>query len=195
MQTRASLLLRIRNPQDQRAWSEFVSLYAPLLHSYAMKCHLQDADAADLAQETLRLVLRASPQFKYEPNKGSFRGWLFTIARNEIRKFVTRAAHRHHGTGDSQIQALLAERTINEPENELWDREYQLHLFHWAATRVQPEFRLASWQAFWRTVVEQQPIEVVSQALGISSGAVYIARSRITARIRKELEIFQGEPP
>jgi len=48
METRASLLLRIRDPKDGLAWSEFVRLYAPLLHSYGMKNRLQDSDAADL---------------------------------------------------------------------------------------------------------------------------------------------------
>ena len=63
MHTRASLLLRIRDPKDVLAWTEFVRLYAPLLHAYGMKHGLQDADAADLAQDTLRNVLRAAPEF------------------------------------------------------------------------------------------------------------------------------------
>lgn len=195
MQTRASLILRIRNPLDAQAWSEFVQLYAPLLHSYAMKNRLQDADAADLAQDTLRLVLRAAPEFIYEPAKGSFRGWLFTIARNEIRKFVTRKSSRQRGSGDSEVRDMLSEVPGHEPDEGEWDKEYQLNLFHWAARRVQVEFREASWQAFWRTVVNGEGIEHVARALGMSAGAVYIARSRVTARIRQEIEKVQGEEP
>lgn len=194
MQTRASLLMRIRDPQDSRAWAEFVQLYAPLLYSYALKNRLQDADASDLAQETLRLVLRAAPEFVYEPARGSFRGWLLTIARNEIRKFITRKNKHDQGSGDSEIQQILAEHPLDQSSEMEWDREYQLHLFHWAARRVQPEFREMSWQAFWKTVVEQQAIETVARDLQISTGAVYIARSRITARIRQELETVQEEP-
>ena len=194
MQTRASLLLRIRDPQDSRAWAEFVALYAPLLHSYAMKNRLQDADAADLAQDTLRLVLRAAPDFVYDPTRGAFRGWLFTIARNEIRKFVTRKASHNRGSGDSEIRDLLA-AIPNEPSENEWDKAYQLHLFHWAAKRVQCEFREASWQAFWRTVVLGDPIEPVAMQLGMTSGAVYIARSRVTARIRMEIETVEGKQP
>lgn len=52
LETRASLLFRIRDPKDAQAWTQFVQLYAPLLHSYGMKNGLQDADAADLAQDT-----------------------------------------------------------------------------------------------------------------------------------------------
>lgn len=194
MQTRASLLLRIRNPQDTIAWGEFVELYAPLLHAYGMKNRLQDADAADLAQDTLRLVLRAAPEFIYEPTRGSFRGWLFTIARNQIRKFLTRHAHRHQGSGDSDVRDLLSEHPAAE-EQSSWDHDYQLHLFHWAARRVEPEFRPASWQAFWRTVVGGEDIAIVAADLKLSAGAIYIARSRITNRIRQEIESAQGEAP
>ncbi len=191
MQTRASLLFRIRDPQDQLAWSEFVRLYAPLLHAYGMKNRLQDADAADLAQDTLRNVLRAAPEFVYEPAKGSFRGWLFTIARNEIRKI---AGRRHaRATGDSNVRAMLEEQPIVEPDESEWDREYRWNLFHWAALRVQPEFRINTWQAFWRTVVESEDIHVVARELAISVGAIYIARSRVTARIRHEVALVYGD--
>ena len=192
MQTRASLLIRIRDPKDDRAWGEFVRLYAPLLHSYAMKNRLQDADAADLAQDTLRLVLRAAPQFVYDPQKGTFRGWLFTIARNEIRKFVTRKAHVNRGTGDTDVKRMLDEMPAVEPSEAEWDREFLVHQFHSAAKRIKGEFREATWEAFWRSIVLGEPCETVANELGISLGAVYISRSRVAARIRNEIETVSG---
>jgi RNA polymerase sigma factor (sigma-70 family) len=193
MWTRASLLLRIRDPNDGLAWSEFVSLYAPLLHAYAMRNGLQDADAADLAQDTLRHVLRAAPGFTYDPAKGAFRGWLFTIARNEIRKFSARTARQTTGTGDTDVRRLLEAQPDREPDPGEWDREYQLHLFNWAADRVKADFRDKTWQAFWRTVVQGEDIDTVARELSMTCGAVYIARSRVTARIREEIRAVDGE--
>lgn len=187
MLTHASLLVRIRDPKDGLAWSEFVRLYTPLVHSYGMNNGLQDADAADLAQDTLRLVLRAAPDFVYDPTKGTFRGWLFTIARNEIRKFVTRKNRFSRGTGDTDVHELLEAQPCPEPDERVWDREYQLNLFRWVAHKVQPEFRAKTWQAFWRTAVGQEEIELVAEELGLSLGAIYIARSRVIARIRQEI--------
>jgi RNA polymerase sigma-70 factor (ECF subfamily) len=193
MQTRASLIFRIRDPQDQLAWSEFVQLYAPLLHTYALKHGLQDADAADLAQDTLRLVLRAAPDFTYDPKRGSFRGWLFTIARNEIRKSATRKLQLAQATGDSDVRAMLNEHPANSADETEWNHEYRRNLFRWAAQRVQPEFRDATWQAFWRTVVDNENIQQVAQQLQLTTGAVYIARSRVTARIRQECQLIDGD--
>jgi RNA polymerase sigma-70 factor (ECF subfamily) len=187
METRGSLLVRIRDPNDGQAWSDFVSLYAPLLHAYAVKCGLQDADAADVAQETLRHVLRAAPGFVYDPARGSFRGWLLTIARNEVRKFIGRAARRTIGTGDTDARLMLEAVPDREPDQEEWERDYQLHLFHWAAERVRSEFRDNTWQAFWRTVVGGEDVDAVARELGMTRGAVYVARSRVTARVRDEI--------
>jgi len=195
MQTRTSLLVRIRDPHDGPAWSEFVDVYAPLLHAYGMKRGLQDADAADLAQNTLRQVLRAAPGFVYNPGRGTFRGWLLTIARNELRKFAARPTGLARGTGDSDVRALLEAHPASESDEAEWEREYQLNLFHWAARRVQVEFRPKSWQAFWRTVVDGEAIEAVANDLGMTPGAVYIARSRATARVRQEIEAASGDPP
>src|SRR5262245_34553802 len=97
--TRASLLLRIRDPGDRMAWNDFVQLYAPLVHSYGMHCGLQDADAADLVQEVLPRVARAIGKFEYDRERGSFRGWLLTVTRNELRKIAGRRNRQARGSG------------------------------------------------------------------------------------------------
>jgi DNA-directed RNA polymerase specialized sigma24 family protein len=191
MYTRASLLLRIRDPRDALAWGEFVRLYAPLLHAYGVRRGLQDADAADVVQDTLRNVLRAAPQFTYDPARGSYRGWLFTIARNEVRKFATRTAGR--GTGDSHVRHLLEAHPDPAGDQDNWDRDYRLALFHWAAARVRPEFREKTWDAFWQTAVTGADIAAVAAGLGLTVGGVYIARSRVTTRIRQEIQAVDGD--
>ncbi len=190
--TRASLLLRIRDSQDRAAWGEFVQLYAPLVHGYGRQRGLQDADAADLAQDVLRCVARTAPEFRYDPARGSFRGWLFTVTRNELRKMAGRKAAQAHATGDSAVRQLL-EQQVDAAEEERWTREYQWNLFRWVADRVRPEFRETTWQAFWHTAVEGKEMSAVALELKISVGAIYIARSRITARIRQEIQAVEGE--
>ncbi len=191
-ETRASLLLRIRDANNIQAWTDFVEIYMPLLHAYAMRNGLQDADAADLAQDTVRQVVRAISRFEYDKAKGSFRGWLLAIARNEIRKQVKQRSKHGVGSGDSEVNLMLQQEAAPADDAE-WEREYQLHLFHWAANRVKVEFRENSWQAFWQTVVEGKEIASVAEELKVSPGAIYIARSRVLARIREEIETAERE--
>src|SRR5437867_340080 len=108
--TRASLLVRIRDPRDGVAWSQFVDLYAPLVYAFARKQGLQDADAADLTQDVLRSVAGAVGELVYDPKRGSFRGWLFTVARNKLRNFLAAQKRQVRGSGDTGVNESLAQQ-------------------------------------------------------------------------------------
>src|SRR5690242_10686647 len=85
--TRVTLLTRIRDGQDVDAWREFVQIYGPVVYRFARNRGLQDADAADLMQDVLRSVARNAPKMEYDPGRGTFRGWLYTVTRNKIYNF------------------------------------------------------------------------------------------------------------
>jgi RNA polymerase sigma factor (sigma-70 family) len=104
-ETRASLLVRIRDRQDNQAWSQFVEIYSPLIYGFGRKHGLQDADAVDLMQEVLRIVARTAERFEYDAKLGSFRGWLFTIVRNEQRTWQARRL----GDADEPVTPALPE--------------------------------------------------------------------------------------
>jgi RNA polymerase sigma factor (sigma-70 family) len=176
--TRPSLLARLRDVSDVAAWSEFVDLYAPLVYGFARRHGLQDADAADLLQDVFCNLVSALDEFAYDRRRGSFRGWLFTVARNQLRKRFRRRAEE---TGNHE---LLDELPAPDPDAATWDREYEQRLFAWAAERARPDFQESTWQAFWQTTVERRGARDVAQALGMSVGAVYIAKSRVLARLR-----------
>jgi RNA polymerase sigma-70 factor (ECF subfamily) len=189
--TRASLLVRIRDGRDGLAWSEFVEVYGPLVYAYGRRHGLQDADAADLTQDVLIAVAGAAGRFAYNPERGSFRSWLFTVARTKRLDLATRSARQPRGAGDSEaIDRLnaLPDRTRDDPDAALWDRDYQQRLLDWAAEQVRGEFTDSTWQAFWRTAVEKCRPSDVASALGLSVGAVYMARSRVTVRLRAQVE-------
>src|SRR5260370_1534144 len=108
--TRLSLLLRIRDAKDSQAWTQFVDLYAPLVYGFARKHGLQDADAADLTQDVLRVVANTIRGLDYDRQRGSFRGWLFTVVRNKLRNFLTRRQPYDQRTGDTGAHQLLKEQ-------------------------------------------------------------------------------------
>ncbi len=103
--------------------------------------------------------------------------------------------HRHpRGTGSEEIQWLLETQPSPSPaDSALFETEYKRQLFLWAAERARGEFRPITWAAFWDTGVEGKKAQVVADALGISVGAVYMAKSRVVARIRQVIEQVDGE--
>lgn len=188
--TRRSLVLRLRNLDDQTAWAEFVELYEPLIYRLARRKGLQDSDARDLCQEVFRAVASAIERWDPDPAKGRFRAWLFCIARNQALKSLAGNNNgRLRGTGRTTVQELLEARPDEDPQAQAeFTREFRRRVFHWAAEQVRHEFTENTWQAFWRTGVDNRSVAAVAEELGLSAGAVYIARTRVLARLRECVE-------
>ncbi len=184
--TRVTLLTRLRDGQDADAWREFFDLYGPVVYRFARNRGLQDADAADLMQDVLRSVARNAHRMEYDPKRGTFRGWLYTVTRNKIYNFLSSQKNRPRASGDSdayeRLQAAPA-REEDGPDAD-WEREYQQRLTDRAMDQVKGEFQTATWQAFWGTAVEGKPAGEVGVGLKMSPGAVYVAKSRVLARLR-----------
>lgn len=194
--TRRSLVLRLCNLDDQAAWAEFVDVYEPLVYRLARAQGLQDADARDLCQEVFRAVAAAVPRWDPDPAKGTFRGWLFRIARNLLVKSLARQRRQPRGTGRTSVQELLEAQPAADPQAEAEAEvaaAFQRRAFRWAAEQVQQEFAASTWQAFWQTGVQNRPVAAVAQELGLSVGAVYVARSRVLARLRARVEQLTGD--
>src|SRR6516164_7256878 len=119
--TRASLLVRILDAQDVQAWNQFVEIYAPLVYGFARRHGLQDADAADVTQEVMQSVSKAAHKLEYDPERGSFRGWLFTVTRNNVSTFLSRRKPSERGSGGTDAQNVLSEQPARtEDESALW---------------------------------------------------------------------------
>jgi len=146
---------------------------------------MQTADAEDFVQEVLAAVTRSIERWVSDSDRGPFRAWLFRIASNLAINFLTRNKHRSQATGDSGIARLLDGLPAPADDStEVFQNEYRRELFRWAAERVRQQVSAAQWQVFWLTSVEERPIAEVAAEFGMSVGSVYIARSRITKRIR-----------
>ena len=184
--TRHSLLVKLRDPADEPAWREFVELYRPLVFRLARGQGLQHADADDLCQDVFRAVGRAIERWEPDASRGRFRGWLFTVARNLALNRLSRGKkHRGAGGDDNPLAAVPA---IDPSLTAEFDGEYRRRLFRWAADQVRDEFAAKTWQAFWATAVEERPAAAVAADLGLSVGAVYVAKSRVLARLRGRIQ-------
>lgn len=192
-ETRHSLLLRLQDRDDARAWEEFVEIYEPMLYRLIRQRGLQHADAQELTQDAMLAVAGAIDRWDADPQRGSFRGWLFRIARNMTVNFLTRRRPEQQGAGGTDFQMLLERRPDPAADAAAdFEQEYQREVFDWAARQVRGEFRESTWQAFWRTAVEGEPIPETGAALGLSLGAVYMARSRVMARIKARVEELEN---
>jgi RNA polymerase sigma-70 factor (ECF subfamily) len=191
--TRASLLVRLRDLRDEAAWGEFVDLYGALVYGFVRKQGVQDADAADLGQEVLRAVAAAVTRLEYDPRRGSFRNWLFTIVRNKLSNWRRTQRHRLRNCAESAAEVILEQCPAPAGQEAEWEAEWEQRVFAWACEQVRRTVTDSTWQAFWRTAVEDQTGKQVAADLGLSVAAVYLAHGRVLARL-KELVRSAQEP-
>jgi RNA polymerase sigma factor (sigma-70 family) len=182
--TRVTLLDRLRDPKDQEAWTEFVSLYGPLVFNFARRRLPQDDDAADVMQEVLRAVMKGT----YQRPGGRFQKWLVTVLLNKIRTFHAARLRRSEVSGGNTLSECLEEPSPSEEEE--WDRDRQRHLFHAAAERVRARTNAVHWDVFVRTALQNQSGQEVADALQLSLTNVYAIKSRIMKEIKDEVQRF-----
>jgi RNA polymerase sigma factor (sigma-70 family) len=192
--TEPSLLIRIRDAGDAEAWQRFVKLYAPLVYGFARKRGLQDSDAADLAQEVLRSVAAAAGRFNYDPRRGTFHGWLFTVVYHKLQDFRARQQRQSRGSGDANVQTRLEEQAApGEEDAAFWHQEYQRNLLARALELVRGDFQEVTWQAFCQTALEGRKAKEVARNLGISVASVYMAKCRVVAQLKERIRLLQAE--
>jgi RNA polymerase sigma-70 factor (ECF subfamily) len=180
--TSISLLGRLRQREDHEAWQRFVHLYSPLLYYWVRGVKLPPADAADLVQEVLLVVVEKMPEFDYDPSR-SFRGWLRTVTLNKWRERCRRFATAPPAE-DAELNALAD----SSGTNVFAEQEYRQWLVRQALQIMQSEFEPATWKACWEVVVEDRPAAEVAAELQVSLDVVYGAKSRVLRRLREELD-------
>jgi RNA polymerase sigma-70 factor (ECF subfamily) len=186
--TPISLLERLRLRPDSASWQRLVALYTPLVAAWLRSQGVQPADVDDLTQEVLSTLVRELPRFYHDLRPGAFRRWLRGIALNRLRTF--RRARRPVPVGGNQSRELALDE-LEDPDSDLsrrWDEEHDRHVVRRLLELIEPEFEPATWQAFRMVVLEGKPTREAAAALGVSPNAVRIAKSRVLARFRQEID-------
>lgn len=183
--TRDSLLGRVGDWNDRNSWTEFVEIYSPMIYRVARHQGMQHCDADDLTQSVLVSVSQAIGGWQRDPQRGGFRSWLGRVTRNAIINALTRGPKvRASGGTDFHDQIVAVADSSNELDQHI-DQEYRRSLLRMAADRVRPHVDPSTWDAFWKTAIEQRGPDEVASELEMSVGAVYCAKARVMRRLKR----------
>jgi RNA polymerase sigma-70 factor (ECF subfamily) len=196
--TRATLIQRLKNWQDQASWQDFFETYWKLIYGLARKLGLSEDDAQDVVQETLISVAQAMPSFKYDPKLGSFKSWLRQVIRwriaDHLRKRVPGAVsiQAETETEDSSVLKELPDNTGVSME-QFYEQEWQKNLLDAAIANVKRKLDPKRYQVFDFYVNRGWPPEKVANSFNISVDQVYLAKHRITEMIKTEAKRLEDE--
>jgi RNA polymerase sigma-70 factor (ECF subfamily) len=188
--TSSSLLERVRG-RDGDAWTRLARLYTPLVYRWARQSGLQASDAADVAQEVFLAVAGHIQTFDHRLPNATFRGWLWTITRNQVRLFHRKRQGRPAARGGTDAQRLLAEQPEpldDDSMAESNDVDAKKSLVHRALELIRQDFQQQTWQAFLRFAMAGQSAVEIAEELGMTPAAVRQAKYRVLSRLHDELE-------
>ena len=214
--TSLSLLDRVK-ADDQQAWQHLVGLYTPLVCHWCARWQVTGADADDVVQEVFLAVAAGIEKFQrlrpavsapasplserptgsvgaLAPSAvtgpqatGSFRAWLGAITRNKLRDFYERRQHQPVAQGGSDVHRLLQEIPDSTLSDDAADAAQLSDVYHRALELIRGDFEDHTWQAFWRTTIDNHTPAEVAPALGMSKVAVRQAKARVLRRLKEEV--------
>ena len=199
--TRATLIDRLKNWQDQASWQDFFDTYWKLIYGLARKSGLNEEDAQDVVQETLVSVANHMPNFKYDPNLGSFKAWLRTLIRwrisDHIRKrgsasTVPLPGDTTEGGENPSCTKELPDKSV-QTMDQLYEQEWQKSVLEAAIAKVKRKLDPQKYQVFDFYVNKEWAPEKVAATFKISVDQVYLAKHRVTELIKAEAKRLESE--
>src|SRR5437867_12132469 len=197
--TRASLLSRLKNWDDQESWKEFFETYWKMLYSVARRSGLSEAEAQDVVQEMIIAVAKKMPSFHYDPAIGSFKSWLMLIIRRRLidhhRKRGRHPQHRDRSDLAKTTSGTGTMEQIPDPDgdqiNRIYEEEWQQHIFQAALERVRQAVDYEEFQVFDCYALKGWPAEQVAATLNVTMSAVYNAKYRLTKLIKEQARLLE----
>lgn len=197
--TRWTLLSRLKNVEDQESWRDFFNLYWKLIYGVALKSGLGDPEAQEVVQETVLTVAKKIQGFHTDPAAGSFKSWLLHIIRwriaDQVRKQQRQRRYIEPSPDDSSRTPLL--ERFPDPAaaswEDLWNQEWEKNLVDAAMQRIRRQIEPKQYQIFDLYVVKQWPVREVATSLKVSVGQVYLAKHRVSQKIKTEIKALENE--
>ncbi len=184
-ETSLSLLDRLRDSSNEQEWDLFVDLYRPFISRYLTGFSISVQDAEDVCQEALAATYRSLPAFRHNGRVGAFRRWLRIIVHQRALNFLRSRQHQPTLVGATYENPLSSFEAVSNSLQENWEREHDQFILSRMLNLIESEFTKTTWTAFYRQVMTGENASDVSTALGISTNAALIAKSRVIRRLRE----------
>jgi len=199
--TRWSLVKRLKDWDDQESWKEFFNTYWKLIYSAAMQSGLTDAEAQEVVQETVITVAKKIGSFKADPAFGSFKAWLLQVTKSRIvdqlrrrpppGRFKDKSSRTDETARTATIEQVPDPRSLDLDKR--WDEEWQKNLVDAAIERVKRKANPKQYKIFYLHVIKKFPARQVADTLGVNLARVYLAKSRVSALVKKEVRRLEKQ--
>lgn len=184
--TTTALLEGLYDVEDGVVWQVFDDRYRPIIVGVCRRLGLSDSEADDTAQETLIQFLRDYREGRYSKDRGRLRSWIVGIARHRVIDYQRARGRRKEKLGHSSAMEVPDEKSVEQ----LWDQEFERSILRQSVEELRRSTRTAekSIRAFEMVVFDRLAPERVAEELAMKPHDVYVAKSRVTTKLREIVE-------
>ncbi|RJP38130.1 MAG: sigma-70 family RNA polymerase sigma factor [Phycisphaerales bacterium] len=183
--TTSTILQSLKEFHNQSAWQRFAERFRPSIVRFARKLGLSEAEAEDVAQETLAAFAAAYRDGRYDRDKGRLSRWLFGIAYRQAQRARTGQARRAGMEGAPENTSFWEHAPDEQSLARLWDQQWEQGLLEQCLRQVRQEVEPSTMRAFEAVALADRAPAAVAAETGLSVKAVYAAKYRVLKRIRE----------
>ena len=194
METRVTLLAKLKDQHDQAAWLDFSNYYKPYLYAVLNRMSIDHHDSEDIIQTVLLLVWEKLPDFVYDPGKGHFRSWLCTVTKNKVKEYLRKKTHQLIDLDESKRdKARIELDKVNLPDVEqIALQEWQNHITDLAWKAIEEQFSEQMCQIFLR-ITEGENTQELADELGMPLNTIHVYKRRVEKQFMREILRFENE--
>ncbi|MCA9310966.1 MAG: sigma-70 family RNA polymerase sigma factor [Phycisphaerales bacterium] len=183
--TTTQLLDALRDPENQLVWEQIDGRYRSVIASFARRLGLGDVDADEVAQQTLSEFVRSYRAGQYRRSEGRLSSWILGIAHNTTRRML-RQQKRHNAADVDAVEPTADEATLRE----VWTEERDREIFATALATLRDDSAMEdrTLLAFEFVAIRGMKAREAAALTGLSVDQVYVARSRVTRRLREAVQ-------
>ena len=191
--TRATLIQRVKNPDDAASWEDFVTIYRGYIYTIIRNMNISEHDAEDLTQKVLLKLWNKLPGMDLERIK-RFRSWLATTTRNSVIDFIRKRTNEAHRLEKAKRDSTLAYlKIIHPPENnEIMENEWKIYLVNLALKNISPLFSGHAITVF-QLSMEGMNTETIAEKLNIKRNSVNRLKLRVKKCLTEEINRLKEE--
>jgi len=189
--TTTALLSGLFDPRNAAAWEAFDRRYRPILMGFVRNCGVRESEAAEIAQETIVRFVEEYREGKYDRSRGRLGAWLVTIARYRVLDMRRKAGTSRVERGESAMIDLDDDRSVGAA----YEAERRQSMLREALEELRTRSKTdpKTVQAFEMLVYHGLTPQVVAEQMGMSTHDVYLAKSRIAAKLREIVVRLESE--
>ena len=190
--TRKTLIERAKNPDDERAWADFVMYYTDFIHVVLYQMSFRPNDLEDITQEILTRIWKYLSTFDGEKHQVQFRTWLSKLIRNQAINYIKK--NQGYEKRRKKAMELHEQREIISQTDldKVVQFEWEKHITTTALDNIRTLFSGVAVEAFELSLAGKTAKEI-GAALDINPESVRTLKNRVKLRLIKEIEQLREE--